>query len=168
MHNKIYFSDHFLLQKIIKQNLYCDKKSKDPFINNQEGPKYKLAGNCLLEHYFFHVLTRRKGACKQLCTLTIQLQDWKNRVQSLKMADIGYCDLTKFDRIERTLLLKKIKDKENGFPYVAKLSDQKYKELIKLKRYLYKHPKISKETRDIIKKGISRSYDPLLSKLGIG
>lgn len=117
--------DNILLKKIKKQHLYYDKKSKEPFINKIKR-KYKLAGNCLLEHYFFHVLTRTKDACKKACTLTLRLKDWENRNKCFQLADIGYCDLTKFEWIERVLLLKKIKDKNNSFPYVAKLSDSKY------------------------------------------
>jgi len=158
--------NNILLQKIKKQHLYYDKKSKEPFTNKIKR-KYKLAGNCLLEHYFFHVLTRTKDACKKACTLTLRLKDWENRNKCFQLADIGYCDLTKFDRIERVLLLKKIKDKDNGFPYVAKLSDFKYKELINLASKKLRYSHISTEAIQVIEKGILPSFDDLLSKLNL-
>ena len=160
--------DTILLNKITKQHIYCDKKSKEQSTNKIK-PKYKLAGNFLLDECFFHVLTTRKGACKELCTLPLCLFGWEDVVFVFKskLKDVCYCDLTKFEIMKCVILLKKMKDRKNGFPYVAKLSDQKYKELIKLKKYLYKLPQTTKETREIIKKGIAPSYDPLLSKLGL-
>ena len=60
-----------------------------------------------------------------------------------------------------------MKDTNNGFPYVGKLNDMKYKKLLKLQKNLYKISRISQETRGIIDAGIAPSYDPLLSKLNL-
>lgn len=159
-------SDNILLEKITRQHLYCDKKSKESF-TNIEKRKYKLAGNRLLGHFFFHILTTTKDACKQSCTLPLYLSDWENVTPRFKLSDICYCDLTKFDRIERAILLQKMKDKNNGFPHVAKLTNSKYQKLIKVSQNLSKHPRISDETKQIIEAGISPTVDALLSKLDL-
>lgn len=168
MPNKLILPDNLLLQKVKKQHLYYDKKSKDPHLNNKK-PKYKLAGNCLLGHYFFHVLTTSKDACKKSCTIPLYIPDWENVVSEFKSKlEVCYCDLTKYDNIERVVLLHKIKDTNNGFPYVGKLCDNKYKKLLNLKKNLNKHPSVSDETKDIIDAGISPSIDSILSKFNLG
>ncbi len=82
MPNKLNLSDNIILQKILKQHLYYDKKSKDPHINRIK-PKYKLAGNCILSDYFFHVLTTRKGAYKQL--------SHKSNLHATQKIKLGHC-----------------------------------------------------------------------------
>lgn len=160
--------DEILLKTILKQHLYYDKKSKDPYLNKTK-PKYKLAGNCLLNNYFFHVLTTTKGACKKSCTVSLYLSDWKNVVSEFesKLSEVCYCDLTKFEMINRLNLLKKIKDNNNRFPYVCKLHNSKYKKLLKLEKRMHKDPYISKEVKDIIEAGMSETVDSLLSKLNL-
>ena len=84
-----------------------------------------------------------------------------------KLAAISYCDLTKFDRIERVILLRKIKDEKNGFPYIAKLGDPRYKELLDLRKKLLKYPRISPETRKFVEEGTSPTIEGLLLKLDL-
>jgi len=62
-------------------------------------------------------------------------------------------------------LLSKIKDKENTFPYVAKLCEVKYVELCKLQDTLNVLPYISDETKNIVGKCLSDNVDEILSKL---
>ena len=95
------------------------------------------------------------------------MKDWENRNKCFQLADIGYCDLTKFEWIKRVLLLKKIKDKDNGFPYVAKLSDSKYQKLMALASKKLKYSHISTETIQVIEEAISLSFDELLSKFNL-
>ena len=83
------------------------------------------------------------------------------------MKDVCYCDLTKYEIISRPSLLEKIKDRKNGFPFVCKLLDSKYKKLLKLEKKMHKNPFLSKETKNIIEAGISESVDSLLSKLNL-
>ena len=136
---------------------------------NKTKPKYKLAGNFLLDFCFFHILTTSKDACKKLCTLTIQLSDWEDIVPKFKskLKGVGYCDLTKFESMKIVVLLGKMKDEKNGFPYVCRLCDAKYKKLKKLTKNLYKYPHISRETKDFIENGISPSIDSILEKLNL-
>jgi len=57
--NHVNIPDKVLLSKISKSNLYLDKKSHEPS-TGQTKEKYKLAGNILLDNYFFHMLERLK------------------------------------------------------------------------------------------------------------
>lgn len=82
------------------------------------------------------------------------------------MEDVGYCDLTKFELIERNILIQKIKDKDNGFPTIAKMTDSKYQELLNLHKNL-RMVKISKETKEVMLAGINPMYDDILSRLDL-
>jgi hypothetical protein len=168
MLNRLPLPDKILLQKILKKHLYYDKKSKDPYLDRIKS-KYKLAGNCLLDNYFFHVLTTGKDRCKRSCTISLYLSDWENVVSEFEfqLRNVCYCDLTKYEIVSRVGLLKKIKAINNGFPCVGKLCNSKYKKLLKLEKNMHKNPYLSKETKDIIERGISESVDSLLSKLDI-
>jgi hypothetical protein len=64
-------------------------------------------------------------------------------------------------------LLEKIKDKQNGFCYVAKLCAAKYKELQKLRRRMGQYDYITQEKRNLIKRGLTDNIDNLLTKLDI-
>lgn len=168
MSDRLRLPDKILLQKILKKHLYCDKKSKDPHIDRIK-PKYKLAGNFLLDDYFFHVLTTGKGACKRSCTISLYFSDWENIASEFesKLKEVCYCDLTKYEIVSRIGLIGKIRDRNNGFPYVGRLCDSKYKKLLKLEKNVHRNPYLSKETKSIVEAGISESVDSLLSKLDL-
>ncbi len=169
MPSKLNLPNNIILQKILKQHLYYDKKSKDPYINRIK-PKFKLAGNCILSDYFFHLPTTRKGACKQSCTIALYLSDWENVASEFEsqLRNACYCDLTKYEIVSHVGLVEKIKDRNNGFRYVSRLCDLKYKKLLKLEKNLHKNPHISRETKDNVEKGLSKGVDSLLSKLDLG
>lgn len=165
MPNKLILPDNILLQTIQKQHLYCDKKSKDPHTSKKK-LKYKLAGNCLLTLYFFHVLTTSKDACKKSCTVSLNVPDWEGVVSEFKSElRVCYCDLTKFENIERVILLQKMKDANNGFPYVGKLCNHKYKKMQQLRKILHKLPYVSDKEKNIVDAGLSLGVDEILSKL---
>ena len=156
-----------LLSKIVPKHLYLDKKSKESSTNIIKG-KYKLAGNQILDQYFFNILTRKALACKTHFTICIERKDWENRVsKSYPSSENSYCDITKYELISKIDLIRKIKDKNNGFPFIAKLCEQKCRELENLKSGIGKCPYISSATKDIINRGIAPAIDHILSKLGL-
>lgn len=158
-----------LLSKIAKRGLYYDKKSKEETTGVIK-PKYKLAGNNIpaIEQYFFHVLATTLSVCKASVTLRIRQQDWEERVKgSYLPKDISYCDLTKFEIMDGLELLEKIKDKKNGFPYVAKLCSSKYEKLKKLGKKMKYDTRISDEAIKIVINGLSDSADEIAMKLGL-
>ena len=160
-------SDEVYLSKIVKRSLYCDKESKE-LITLKKKPKYKLAGNPILEKYFFHVLTTTKDACKKAVTLIINREDWEERaIDQYLPKETGYCDLRKYEIMDRSELLGKMKDKKNGFPYVAKLCIAKYDKLQKLKEKMKYNTLIPNEIKRIVMDGLSDRVDEIALKLGL-
>jgi len=147
-------NDDILLRKIKKAHTYFDKRSKEKatgLINE----KYKLSGNVLLEIYTFFVLTTDKDACKRLLTLCIHQEDWEQKNPNYLNDEYSYCDITKYDVLNKDIILKKMRDRRNGFIFVAKLCNSKFKKLEKLYNNIRKYSqyvgkRISKETREII------------------
>ncbi len=159
-------SDYNLLSNIKQQNLYLDKQSIEPVLNRLR-PKYKLAGHPILDHYFFHVLTTRKTACKLACTLEIGLDAWENKIHNHGLDPVGYCDMRDIERIGQKILLSKIKNPYNGFPYIARLSDNKYQEFQKLIEKAYKLPWITSESKEMLKGGFKSIVKKMASELNL-
>lgn len=161
--------DKILLTKITLKHLYLDKKSKEQTTNIIKA-KYKLAGNSLpdIGMYFFYVLTKTSATGKAKFTLIIRQTDLENKIVGPYLTEpASYCDLTKFELLGPSDLLGKFRDKENGFPYIAKLCEMKYKELIKIQTKINKYPYISRDTKTIINRGMAETIDQIASKLGI-
>jgi hypothetical protein len=111
-----------LLEKISKSHCYYDKKSKNKNYPFEEKPKYKLAGKPFLNNYFFHILTTNKGACSKRVTLVIKKGDWIERASVRYLQEeVSYCDLESYEILIGNQLLKKMRDKKNGFFFAAKL-----------------------------------------------
>lgn len=159
--------DKVLLSKFTKSCLYRDAKSEEKTTGKIK-PKYKLAGSIILEHYFFHILTRTLDACIHRFTLTINPEDWEDKIAGPYLQETtSYCDVTKPDLIYKLDLLIKIRDKTNGFIYIAKLCSMKYEELLKLNDKMQKAPDISEETKAIVNSGLSDKIDEIVLKLGL-
>ncbi len=161
--------DKILLTKITLKHLYLDKKSKEQTTNIIK-PKYKLAGNSLpdIGMYFFYVLTKTSATGKAKFTLVIRQTDWENKIVGPYLTEpASYCDLTKFELLGPSDLLGKFRDKENGFPYIAKLCEMKFQELRKIQTKIQKNSLISRDTKSIVVRGMSKAVDQIASKLGI-
>ena len=103
---------NILLSKITPKHLYLDKKSKE-FSTNVTKRKYKLAGNQILDQYFFNILTRNSSACKTQFTLCIEPKDWQNKVSGSYLGNQNsYCDLTKFELLSKSDLISKMRDRD--------------------------------------------------------
>ncbi|HMK76438.1 MAG TPA: hypothetical protein VK568_09710 [Thermodesulfobacteriota bacterium] len=160
-------SDTQLLNKIVKKNLYYDKRSRE-LATNVVKPKYKLAGNSILEEYFFNILTTTLMACKTEFTLTIQQTDWEDKRNGRYLNEpVSYCDLTKYELLDKLTLLKKMRDRHNKFRRVAKLADAKYEQLQNLQTKFASCLYVSSQTKDMIDRGISDALDKIASKLGL-
>jgi hypothetical protein len=160
-------SDVQLLNKIAKKNLYFDKRSRE-LTTNIVKPKYKLAGNSILDEYFFNILTTILAACKTEFTLTIKQTDWENKRNGRYLNEpVSYCDLTKCELLDKLTLLKKMKDRHNKFRQVAKLADAKYEQLQNLQSRFASCPYVPRETKDMVDHGISDALDKIASKLGL-
>jgi hypothetical protein len=161
--------NNILLNKIVPKNLYYDKKSKE-LVTNTIKPKYKLAGNSIpeLEMYFFYVFTKRRPTGKLRFIFAVAQADWENRIPGPYLREpISYCDLKKYELLDAPTLIGKCKDKENGFPYIAKLNHPKYQELRKIQTRIGKYPFISHEAKSIINRGWVEKIDQITSKLDI-
>jgi hypothetical protein len=156
---------NILLLKIISRSLFLDKKSQES-LTGVIKRKYKLAGNAILENYFFNILTRTYSACKADFTVCIEPNDWENKTLEPKFwGQNTYCDLTKCEILTKAQLVTKMKDKNNGFPFIAKLGERKFQQLQALRNKMASCLYISPETIDLIQKGISPMVSETLSKL---
>jgi hypothetical protein len=157
-----------LLSKIEGSCLYLDKQSLEEYTGIRK-PKYKLARSKILEQYLFHVLTKNKGTCKKILTLSIKREDWLDRIpgDGYLKEKCSYCDISKHVLHSEKSLINKIKYKKNGFPYVAKLSPNKYLKLLKLCKKSEKIPTISESTKEIIKLSLDNMLDDKLKGLGL-
>lgn len=162
--------DDLLLGKIKKKHLYRDHKSKEVTTSKQK-PKYKLAGNKneILGNYFFTILTKESAACKRQLTVKIAQNDWEAKIDNEEYLrlEYSYCDITKYEIIERDELLSKMRDKDNGFPYVARLCESKHKEMQKLRKRMHCLPYIQPSEINAINEGMSDVHEETLTKLGL-
>jgi len=143
-----------LLLKIEESHLYLDKQSLEKTTNRIK-PKYKLARSKLLEHYLFHLLTKRKSACIKSLTLKLKRDDWQDIVdKDYLREELSYCDVTKYALHDDSTLLVKINDPQNGFPFVAKLTQFKYERLLKICERVKHVPKVSDEAKEVIESSI--------------
>lgn len=164
--------DALILSRIKKKNLYADEKSQESSTKIKKR-KYKLAGNIILDNYFFHILTTELDACKKKLTITIKKDDWEEIVNGpldnpYLREDVSYCDLTKYELLDQNTLIQKITDVENKFSYVARLCLIKCDELQglcngKMMDYSY----VSDEAKSIIATGMLDNADNILTRLGI-
>ena len=77
----------------------------------------------------------------------------------------SYCDLTKCEVLSKTQLIIKMRDRENGFPYIAKLCENRFQQLQTLRNEIASCLYISPETKSLIQEGISPMMSEALSKL---
>lgn len=159
------FPDELLLGRIRQRNLYCDRQSREKLTDTVK-PKLKLASRPVLDEYFFHVLTSQKGSCKARCTLFVRREEWT------EVADVYYlgkplscCDITKFELIGKTELLYKMKDRKNGFPYVARMSPAKYGQLKKLAKKAVRMRDLGREDVAVVKEALADHIDEIKDKL---
>jgi len=151
--------------KIEESHLYLDKQSLEKTTNKIKS-KYKLSRSKILDQYLFHILTKRKSACIKSLTLKIKRDDWIDITDNNYLKeDLSYCDVTKYALHDEVLLLKKINDPLNGFPFVAKLSLAKYKRLLKLCERVKHVPKVSDAAKGIIE--LSLVIDEKLKQLNL-
>jgi len=155
-----------LLGKIKEACTYRDKYSKERTTGKIK-PKYKLMRSIVLGQYFFNVLTKCRESCRKSTTIAIHKSDWINKDEKYLNRDYSYCDITKYDIIDESTLLKKIQDKRNAFPYVGKLCTKKYNKLKKLHKKIKYIPRISRETKSIVEYGLMGLIDENLKDLGL-
>jgi len=164
--------DALILSRIKKRNLYADEGSKELSTQTTKR-KYKLAGNVILDNYFFHVLTTNLDSCKKKLTISIRKEQWDEIIAGpidnpYLQEDVSYCDLTKYELLELHKLIQKIKDERNKFSYVARLCLIKCNELQELcDGKMMALPYISDEAKGIIAMGMLDNADEILSRLGL-
>ena len=158
--------DEVLLTKVQTGNAHFDKLSIEESTGRIR-PKYKLAGNKLLNIYIFFILTKRESACKRRFTLRVYKKNWEKRSPLHLKRACSYIDLTKNEVLEKDQILSKIKDKKNRFACVAKLCEEKYKELQNICRKMKSTPIISREVEDIIELSLLEITNERLRKLDL-
>jgi hypothetical protein len=166
--------DKFLLKKVRAQGVYCDRQSKEVATKIIK-PKYKVAGNQLLNIFTFFVATKNKGACQRGFTIEVQRKHWEQLQQGHLSSPFGYIDITKLESFTDQEIISKMKDRRNGFPCVARLCDEKYQEL----RQLRQNPRLGSALRTTEKMALAtmalddvvdmtKFHKDLLVKLGLG
>lgn len=166
-------SDDLYLHAIKEGYAYRDKKSLEKRTGRKRA-KFKLADKPIspLETYSFLIINSSDSACIKALTLCVKRRDWEKRdpkyLHRLNNKR-SFIDINKCEVLTKEILLKKIKDRKNKFPYIAKLCDAKYEELKKLPEKLEDRryqEKLSQETREII--GVALDVpDKLKQKLGL-
>ena len=132
----------FIKLNLIKRaNTYLDKKSiEDSHLPPK--PKYKLVANKIkhLNIYIFFIVTTNKSACKKECTLCAYQQDWENKNKYFLKAKYSYIDVSRPESLDKNEIIKKIRDKDNSFRFVAKLCKEKFEKLKNLYAEIRKRP----------------------------
>lgn len=151
------YYDKRLLSDIQRFNAYCDEKSLEK-TTGLEKRKYKLAAKFLIEFnsYPFFIFTTEPEACQGDLRFCVAKKDWLNRKSGYLEEPYSYTDLNnKVEILEPEEVLKKIKDRENGFLKVAKLCQNKCIELQQLIPNLLKSKRrILPETKKIVGLGV--------------
>ncbi len=125
--------DDFYLRSIKECHAYQDEKSIER-TTGRRGRKFKLACKPIstLETYSFLLIHSSISACIKDLTLCVKRGDWKKRNPRhlLRLQNTeSFIDINKCEVLTKNVLLRKIKDRENRFHYIAKLCDTRYGEL---------------------------------------
>jgi hypothetical protein len=169
---EIIFPDTTLLGLLEIQYAYYDKKSLEEKTKIIK-PKYKLLRKKLpspLDSFIFFVMTTNPNACERFLTLCIYQKDWENRKTGHLREKCSYLDIRKIEVIDKDTALWKMKDGDNKFLKVAKLSDNKFLEIKKLYKGSYQNPVIvSPEIKQLIEVALDEANigESTLKKLGL-
>lgn len=166
----IIFPDKVLMNLVEPQFSYYDKKSFEEKTGIIK-PKYKLLRKKLpfpLNSFIFFVLTTNANACERFFTLHLYQTDWINIKTGYLMENCSYLDIRKIEVLDENNVLKKMKDCDNKFLKIAKLSDKKFSEIKTLYANSYQNPvKISEEIRELIEIATTDSEEKILQRLGL-
>lgn len=159
------FPDELLLKRIVQRNLYRDAKSLEQSTNTTKA-KLKLASNPLLEQYFFHVLTSRRVSCKRDCTLFIPSDEWEEVAHPHHLSEpLSCCDISKFELLGKDELIEKMRDRKNGFPYVARMPVKRYRQLKKLMKTAVWMQYIATEDIPLLKEALAERVEEIAKEL---
>ena len=166
----IIFPDDVLMNLVEPQFSYYDKKSFEEKTGIIK-PKYKLLRKKLpfpLNSFIFFVLTTKIGACERFFTLYLRQADWINKKTGYLTEECSYLDIRKIEVLDEKSVLKKMKDCDNKFLKIAKLSDEKFLEIKNLYANSYQNPvKVSEEIRELIEIATTDSEERILQRLGL-
>ena len=166
----IIFPDEVLMNLVEPQFSYYDKKSFEEKTGIIK-PKYKLLRKKLpfpLNSFIFFVLTTNVDACERFFTLHLQQTDWINIKTGYLLEKCSYLDIRKIEVLDEGNVLKKMKDCDNKFLKIAKLSDKKFSEIKTLYANSYQNPvKVSEEIRELIEIATTDSEEKILQRLGL-
>lgn len=124
--------DSLLLSRVQPANIHHDKKSLEKRVRYKQiiKRKFKLAGNIIkpMMIFTFFTLTRTKDACRRDLRICIRQKDWENKDPDCLNEEYTYTDLTKAEAMEKSEVLAKMRERDNGFKRVAILCEKKYEE----------------------------------------
>jgi hypothetical protein len=121
------------LSRIKPQNAYSDETSLYIKTGKQQR-KYKLSLCSVADVYYFSKIFSDKNNCEPQFTVDIFKDDWSNRDNNYLWMTLSYCDVLQFDILNSDDLVRKIRNKYNGFPFIGTLCNQKFKKIYKLLR----------------------------------
>ena len=164
--------DSALIQSIKTQNAYADYKAFEKF-TKKEKKKYRLAGKIIdlspLMFFPFFFLTKRSTACQPALTVRIHISDWECKHPAHLTLEWSFLDIKKVELLNKDIILQKMKDSQNGFPFVGRLSDNKFKELKEKLKNLGRARSISEKQSALIQCALTEADIPktILEKLSL-
>lgn len=126
------------MAKIKTRSTYYDTKSFEA-LTQVTKPKYKLAG-CYppgVDGIPFFLVTTNEHLKKD-CVVEIKKSDWQNRDRRFLRAPKSFVDVRNIEILTRSQIKIKKQEPGNGFRYVAQLSNDKFDELKKVGRSVYR------------------------------
>ena len=140
-----FIPDSILIGKIQIQNAYCDSISLEKKTGKKQF-KYKLVLCKTLNIFYFSKLTTNEKSCDRRFTTKIFKEDWEDIDRNYLYADCSFCDVSKFEVLNELEILKKIKDTDNGFPFIGKLCNSCFKKVLELIEEIPLHKNMDIET----------------------
>ncbi len=162
------------LKTVEPQKIFCDEFSEEK-ITRVKKRKYKLAANCILAKinvYTFFITTTNVFACSQH-RIEVRTHHLENKSPQYLNEHSTYIDARDVEFLTEKELIGKMDDPRNLFLLVARLCDEKYEELKKLKDEVHKGGFISTEKIALVREALSDVSNPanvcdeMLIKLGL-
>lgn len=138
-------SEELFLTKVKPQNAFCDESS---FYKGKTKRKFKLALCNISDVYYFNIINSDRDKCDCFFTVDILKEDWLFRDDKYLWLDCSYCDVLRYDILNASDLVRKIRNKYNKFSLIGRLCEKKFNKILKL----IKKSKYMKRTNSDIKK----------------
>jgi hypothetical protein len=161
-------AEHLSIINCIR-SAFLDRKSLEVSTGNVK-QKYKLLTSRVADVYLFHVLTTRPDTYPREQSINISSTDWEHREGTHLSASISILGCQHFDVLSQNDVLIKRKERDNGMPFVGRISQSKLSEILTfIKKYNQMiTPKTNLEARNTLQDMFEkRTVNDIKAKLGI-